>query len=69
MQLELLQALVTAIAGDEPEPEAQLRATLVFAALVVGSIGDSPASIGGDQETRLAAARNVALDLLAPLSS
>lgn len=69
VQLELLRTLVQAVAGDEPEPEAQLRATLVFAALIVGSIGDSPASIGGDQETRFAAARTVALDLLAPLSS
>ena len=62
--------LVTAIAGEDPTPEASLRATLLFAALMLGAVGgESPLPIGGDQATRTAAARAVALDLLAPLGA
>ena len=70
MQLGVLRTLVSAIAGDDPTPEASLRATLLFAALMLGAVGgESPLPIGGDQVTRTAAARAVALDLLAPLGA
>ena len=70
MQLGVLRTLVSAIAGDDPTPEASLRATLLFAALMLGAVGgESPLPIGGDQATRTAAARAVALDLLAPLGA
>lgn len=69
MQIGVLRTLVAAIAGQDPTPEATLRATLLFAALMLGTVGaEAPLPIAGDHADRVAAARAIALDLLAPLS-
>ena len=69
VQIDVVRVVVHAIAGDDAPPEATLRATLAFAALMLGSIAETPLPIRGDQAERTAAARTVALDLLAPLSA
>ncbi|WP_051639878.1 TetR/AcrR family transcriptional regulator [Cellulomonas sp. URHE0023] len=66
-QLELLKRLMSALAGPEPAPEAALRATLAYGALMVGALGGPLIEITGDEEGLRTAGRAVALDLLAPL--
>ncbi len=68
LQLDVLRALITAIAGPDPQPEGTLRASLVFAAVLLG-ITDTPLPMGDDRAVRAAAVRTVALDLLASLSA
>jgi len=66
-QLALLRRLLTALAGPSPAPEAALRATLAYGALMVGALGGPLIDLTGDEEGLRTAGRAVALDLLAPL--
>jgi AcrR family transcriptional regulator len=66
-QLALLRRLLTALAGPSPAPEAALRATLAYGALMLGALGGPLIDLGGDEQALRTAGRAVALDLLAPL--
>jgi AcrR family transcriptional regulator len=64
--VERVQHFVTLLAGPGAPPEAALRATLAFGALVLGTFrdDDNPFATGTPEE-RAAAGRTVALELLA----
>jgi AcrR family transcriptional regulator len=68
-QLALLKRLLVALAGPSPAPEAALRATLAYGALMVGALGGPLIDLTDDEEGLRTAGRAVALDLLAPLEA
>ena len=68
LQLSLVTRLLAALAGPEPTPEASLRATLAYGALVIGTVAEAtPLPSAGTPAERRAAARAVALELLAAI--
>ncbi len=63
-------AMITGLAGPDPDPEATTRATLAFGALMIGTLqplGNLAIGAPSTPEERLAASRRVALELLAGL--
>lgn len=63
-----IKRMVALLAGPGAGPEHVIRATLSFGALVIGTMNPIT-ELGGTVEERHAAARAVALELLAPLQS
>lgn len=62
-----LLELMTVLAGEHPDAEQMLRATLAFGALVIGTVEPEIPIAVGTLEQRQAAGRKVALELLEPL--
>ncbi len=72
-----IMRLMGLLAGEHPGPEQTTRATLAFGALVIGTVqpmlppeapGPLSASLSAPMADRRAAARKIALELLAPLA-
>jgi AcrR family transcriptional regulator len=66
LQVTIVTRLLAVLAGPDPTPEKSLRATLAYAALVLGSVAEAtPLAPVGTPAERRAAARALALELLA----
>lgn len=62
-----VQRLVRLLGGEHPTADAELRATLTFGALLLGSVGGDALGSAADPDELRTAARALALELLAPL--
>lgn len=68
--VDQMYRLVTTIAGRDRDAERALRALAAFASIAVGTLdppGDAPALVPGTPQQRHAAARKVAVEMLASL--
>jgi AcrR family transcriptional regulator len=66
--VDYVKALVKAIAGPDPSADAALRATMTVGVLMLSSLDVSPIGPIGDADERRTAARELALQTLAPIS-
>jgi AcrR family transcriptional regulator len=66
--VDVMPRLIGALAGPKAPPEAQMRSVLSFGALLMGNLEEAQFSFSGTPAQRRAAARRIAVELLAPLA-